>query len=80
MGSIYEFIDYICSVGRGHEIFFLWRPFLPDPKDDMVLELALAAHCDAIVTFNKRDFRGAEQFGIRLLTPQEFLKALGELP
>jgi putative PIN family toxin of toxin-antitoxin system len=66
-------IDYHCATARHHEIFFLWRPFLPDPKDDMVLELAVAARCTRIVTFNKRDFRGVEQFGINVRTPAEFL-------
>lgn len=54
--------------------------FENDPKDEMVLELAVAAGCDTIVTYNKRDFRGVEKFGIRLLTAQEFLQELGELP
>jgi len=36
-----DLIDFYCSVGTPHEIFFLWRPFLRDPKDDMVLELAV---------------------------------------
>lgn len=70
-------IDYICSIATPHEIFFLWRPFLSDPKDEMVLELAVTAKCDAIVTFNKRDFRGCEKFGIRLLTPVELLREIG---
>ena len=61
------------------EVFFLWRPFLPDPKDDMVLELAVAAGCDAIVSYNKRDLAGAERFGVRLCTPKEFLTEIGAL-
>ena len=31
-----DIIDFYCAVGVQHEIFFLWRPFLRDPKDDMV--------------------------------------------
>jgi len=34
---------------------------------------------DAIVTFNKQDFRGCEQFGVRLLTPAELLQEIGVL-
>ena len=71
-------LDYIARVARHRQIFYLWRPFLRDPDDDMVLELAVTAECDAIVTFNKRDFGGVEQFGIRLLTPKELLVELGE--
>ena len=50
------------------------------PKDDMVLELAVSARCGIIVTYNKDDFDGAEQFGIRVMTAQEFLQEIGELP
>ena len=31
--DIADFLDYLCTVARQQEIFFLWRPFLPDPKD-----------------------------------------------
>lgn len=75
-----DVIDYVCSLARRRKIHYLWRPFLNDPKDEMVLELAVAAGCDTIVTYNKRDFRGVEKFGIRLLTAQEFLREIGELP
>lgn len=72
-------IDYLCSVGTHHEIFYLWRPFLPDPEDDMLLELAVAARCEAIVTFNKRDFDGSDRFGIRVLAPAELLHEIGAI-
>lgn len=71
---IEEVIDYHCAVAKRHEIFFLWRPFLRDPKDDMVLELAVKAACDYIVTYNRRDFQGVEAFGITVVAPREFLK------
>ena len=73
-------LDFHCSVARRHEIFFLWRPFLRDPKDDMVLELAVKAGCPFIVTYNERDFAGCERFGIEPLNPAAFLKRIGELP
>ena len=72
-------LDYVASVAEHRQVFYLWRPILRDPKDDMVLELAVAAQAHAIVTFNKRHFRGVDQFGIRLLTPKELLMELGEL-
>jgi predicted nucleic acid-binding protein len=55
-----------------------WRPFLPDPKDDFVLELAVESRADFIITFNTRDFAGAERFGIRVLSPREFLAIMGD--
>ena len=71
-------IDYLCATGVRQEIFFLWRPQLRDPGDDLVLEVAANAGCSAVVTFNGRDFAGAERFGVRPITPQQLLAELGE--
>jgi len=46
----------------------------------MVLELAVSAGCQYIVTFNRRHFVGSEQFGIEIVTPREFLEQIGQLP
>jgi len=78
--DIDEILDYVCSVAHRRKVYYLWRPLLRDRKDDMVLELAVSAGCEIIVTYNKDDFKAAEQFGIRLVTAQEFLKQIGELP
>ncbi|PSB26025.1 putative toxin-antitoxin system toxin component, PIN family [Stenomitos frigidus ULC18] len=77
--DIEDFIEFHCSVAKRHRIFFLWRPYLPDPKDDMVLELAVTAGCDSVVTYNIRDFVGTEKFGIKAITPGELLRAIGAL-
>ena len=73
-----DILDFYCTVGMHHEIFFLWRPFLRDPKDDMVLELAVKAGCESIITYNTRDFAGVEQFGLKTLEPSEFLRLIGK--
>jgi putative PIN family toxin of toxin-antitoxin system len=73
-----DVLDYLCSTAERQRIYFLWRPMLPDPSDDLVLEVAAHAQCDRIVTFNVRDFRGSERFGIRALTPAAFLRSLEE--
>ena len=77
--DIRDLLDYFCSVGKHQEIYFLWRPYLRDTKDDFVLEAAVAGDCDAIITYNRRDFAGAEKFGVQILTPGEFLKQIGGL-
>ncbi len=77
--DIGDFVDFVCKIGLHQEIFFLWRPFLPDPTDDHVLEVAVAAGCDAIVTYNKRDFKGIEKFGLRIFDPRELLSEIGVL-
>jgi putative PIN family toxin of toxin-antitoxin system len=79
-GDIDRVLDYLCSVARLQEIFFLWRPLLSDPGDDMLVELAVAGNCDAIVTFNVRDFEGINAFGLRAETPRSFLQRIGEVP
>ncbi|HEY9598705.1 MAG TPA: putative toxin-antitoxin system toxin component, PIN family [Cyanophyceae cyanobacterium] len=80
VADIQDLLDFYCSVATHHQIFFLWRPYLPDPKDDMVLELAIKAGCDSVVTYNTRDFVGIEAFGINAITPAVFLKSIGALP
>ena len=42
----------------------------------MVLELAVACAATHLVTFNKRDFASAAEFGMVVLTPGEFLAEL----
>lgn len=73
-----DILDFVCRAARHREVFFSWRPCLPDPGDDLVLELAVAAGGATVVTFNRADFRGAERFGVRVVSPQEFLAEIGE--
>ncbi len=44
--DIDNILDFLCRVANFHEIFFLWRPYLKDFKDDFVFELAMAAGYD----------------------------------
>jgi len=78
--AIDDVLDYICEVAHEQRIFFLWRPVLKDLNDDMVLELAVAAGCQFIVTYNKQDFKNLKNFGIKGVSPVEFLTMIGELP
>lgn len=70
-------IDYICRVAKRQRIFFLWRPLLRDPGDDMIAEVAVAAGCDALVTHNLRDFDEVAALGLRVLSPAGFLDEIG---
>jgi predicted nucleic acid-binding protein len=57
----------------------LWRPFLKDSNDDMVLEVAFNSKAHYIVTFNTKDFEGVEdKFNISVITPQQFLSKIGD--
>lgn len=72
--EIDDVLDYICSVSSHREIYYLWRPFLRDPEDDLVLELAVESEADYIVTYNLKDFVDVDRFAIEAITPKEFLE------
>ncbi|NNE35269.1 MAG: putative toxin-antitoxin system toxin component, PIN family [Rhodothermales bacterium] len=72
-GVVGDILDYVCRVAKHQDIWFLWRPILSDPRDDMLLEVGMASEAEAIITYNKRDFREAESFDIQIMTPKEFL-------
>jgi putative PIN family toxin of toxin-antitoxin system len=74
--DISSFLDWWVSVSACHTVHFLWRPFLRDAKDDLVLEAAVAASADCLVTFNVRDFAGTDSLGVRILTPNELINLL----
>ena len=77
--EIDDILDYICLIADKRKIFYLWRPYLKDPKDDMVLELAVESESDYIITYNQKDFKGVSKFGIKTLTPIAFLRKIGEI-
>lgn len=71
-----DILDYLAGTARRQPIHFLWRPVLPDPTDDHILDLAVAAGGASIITHNRRHFVGAERFGIAVLTPGALLRRL----
>ncbi len=77
--DILDFVGEILQQAQRQNIYFLWRPWLKDEKDDMILELAIASHADYIVTFNLKDFRNIELFGIEAITPKDFLNLVRNL-
>lgn len=74
--AVNDVLDGLCVRGEARKIHFLWRPHLPDPKDDHVLELAVAAGGVDIVTHNVKDFVKASSLGVNIVTPAQLL---GEL-
>lgn len=55
---------------------YSWRPVLKDPKDEMVLEAAVNGTAKTIVTFNIKDFKGVDKFGIEVIQPGDFVRRL----
>lgn len=72
-----EVFDGLMSRCRWVEVFYAWRPNLPDEADHHLIELAVAAQADAIVTRNLRDAaRGESEFpSLRVLSPEQCMEA-----
>ena len=71
-----EVLDGFLAKCRWVEVYYAWRPNLPDEADNHLIELAVAARADAIVTRNLRDLgAGALRFpAVRILTPEQCLE------
>ncbi len=72
-----EVFDGLLNRCRWVELFYAWRPNLPDEADNHLIELAVAAQAQAIVTHNLRDVAHGElRFpSLRVLTPEQCLEA-----
>ncbi|HYN60097.1 MAG TPA: putative toxin-antitoxin system toxin component, PIN family [Rubrivivax sp.] len=70
------YLRYLVSLAHLQDVHFLWRPFLRDPDDDMVLECAVASGSSIIVTHNVKDFQRAVALHVQAVKPVEFLNLL----
>lgn len=80
LAEIDTLLNLWCDAGQKSLIYFQIGPTESDPGDTKVLELAVAARADFIVSFNKRHFPEAERFGVKILTPFEFFVEIGTAP
>ena len=71
-----DLLNGLLSRCRWVEVFYAWRPNLPDEADNHLIELGVAAQADAIVTRNLRDLsRGELKFPLlKVLTPEQCLE------
>jgi predicted nucleic acid-binding protein len=69
-------LDGFLNMCRWVEVYYAWRPNLPDEADNHLIELAVAARADAIVTRNLRDLsRGELKFPyLKILTPEQCME------
>ena len=68
----------LMSVSRWTQIYYLWRPNLPDESDNHLIELALAGGAQVIVSSNTKHLtRGGLAFPhLTISTPPEFLELM----
>jgi putative PIN family toxin of toxin-antitoxin system len=74
--DIDDLLDGFCAMSEKHYRLFTWRPVSGDPDDDFVVDLALSARVDYLVTYNPRDLQFVEKYGIKILTPRQVLDIL----
>ncbi|WP_293531872.1 putative toxin-antitoxin system toxin component, PIN family [Phenylobacterium sp.] len=75
--EIQRFLGAFASASEAVEVHFRWRPTLPDPSDEMVLEAAANGRSPLLITHNPRDFRRVDvNFGVRVITPGAFVKEM----
>ena len=78
--QVQGFLRYLTSLAHLQDVHFLWRPFLRDPNDDMVLECAVAASASIIVTHNVKDFKRATSLNVQAISPNDFLNLIRSTP
>ena len=74
--DVLAYLRYLASIAHLQDIHYLWRPFLRDPDDDMVLECAVASGSQYLVTHNVRDFMRIAELGVSPITPAAFMALL----
>lgn len=77
--DIEDVINGICFLANQHQLFYIWRPIAKDKDDDFIIDLALKCQANFIISYNYKDLKPVEKFGISILTPKQFLQILGEV-
>ena len=72
--EIATFLDDLVAAATRHAQVKSLRPVSSDPDDDTLIELAITADVQALVTHNVRHFSKVPGLGIGLLTPGQLLQ------
>lgn len=73
--DVNDVLDAVAKVSTPVTFWFLWRPQLQDPADEMVLETAVNGGADRLVTFNERHLAAAARlFGVQVAAPGQAWK------
>ena len=68
-----EYLDALCALAEQCVLITEWQPAAADPNDEPLVQLAREAEVWYLVTHNVRDVAAAEQFGVRVVRPAQFL-------
>lgn len=76
--SLTEFLDDFASICKPADAWFLWRPNLKNEADNHIIELAVAASVEYVVTNNLRDFSNSElkHAGFEVISPEDLLRRI----
>lgn len=79
--DVQNLLDVLAGMVVPVTIQFFWRPQLRDPKDDMVLELAVnglgLGQPVTLITLNQRDFLPqVHAFGLSVMGPAQFFQGV----
>ena len=77
--EIARLLDGVAAAATPVVISYLWRPVLRDPDDELVLETAINGVADLLLTFNLRDFEGADRFAVEVMAPGPAWRAVMEV-
>ncbi len=73
-----QVLNALLSITRWVEIYYLWRPNLPDEADNHLVELAMAGGASHIITKNIKDVgRGELRFDhLTICKPEDFIREI----
>ncbi|WP_252179761.1 putative toxin-antitoxin system toxin component, PIN family [Endozoicomonas sp. 4G] len=73
-----QLLNALLSTTRWVEIYYLWRPNLPDESDNHLVELAMAGGASHIITKNIKDVgRGELKFDhLTICKPEDYIREI----
>lgn len=73
-----QVLNTLLSITQWVEIYYLWRPKLPDEADNHLVKLAMAGGASPVITKNIKDVgRGELRFDhLTICNPEDFIREI----